>query len=392
MLCAFAMSSCSKNEVTEISTSNDNPNTIGLNVGTMVSKAETTTNSLVTSEEIDLYYFDSSEEAASSEINFTYASEAWSSTTKWDAITLSSYFYSMHDGSDPVAVTAGNGSATANEEITADGDTDLVYFGTKLAVQPTNSTITANFKHALSKLTIKGSSENYKLFITKVDFVFLYVAGTPTISVTDEAVSSINWDFGDNIPDGYSYFDNATGVESIIESSDAIGITNSRGDIFILPQTTKATGTYEGENYEIKSCIDVVFRAEDADGNDVLGYEAASTWASLYTEDLDNIADVDADDVLYIKARFTFDNVVTFDAATYYSINLDFDGGDYVYFIPGYCDEDGEIIDFTKDDLGKIPGQPEGGTPVNPDADTPIALSLSVLEWSTAVESTTTLY
>lgn len=121
LLIAGAMSSCSKNEVTEVLPASDNSNGIGFNLVTSVSRAkDTNATEIRAAGAVTLYYYNTGDvddiiEAAAGSIDYTYDSTegVWSqssSEVKWSDLFGSDLvgdatFFSLNKGEDSASDT-----------------------------------------------------------------------------------------------------------------------------------------------------------------------------------------------------------------------------------------------------------------------------------------------
>lgn len=397
-IAAVALSSCSKSEVFEVATPNENPNAIGLTIGSFVSKAgETTTAGLnLAGNKITIY----SNDTKFGSLEFLYSDSNWSNGKTWEDVAFPLYLYSMNTGVQEtgnlaltVAESATSAAAAAYKVLDASttpaapattdaaGQADLVYYGSKLAAIPTGGSITATFKHALSRIKMQAkAAANYDLYISSVRLVNFDGSATPTISFDTNGASQVAWVSDNaNSATAYNYYfdadatDATTGKEYAFSAATAVDFDATVGgniDRYIIPQSTTGVTLTEGVA-DAGAYVEVIYCAYVSDiplagcktGIEHPQYDGSvAAWTAL------------ASTPLYAKVAFpaTLELV----DGTYYNLILDFTGGDIVYIEDGYVDEDGDAI-------AEFPGDaPEAGAKVNVDAQTTICLSVTALEWS----------
>ncbi len=364
---AIAMSSCSKNEVSDIAAPSIDPSVVGLSLGTFATKAETNAASLITSDLVTIY----STEENLNELSFVYETSAWAQASGGEKKWADSWFtngsiplYSLHNGTTPLAVTASTGKADAAFTVagSAADQTDLVYYAAKIAAVPSSGNISATFKHALSrvKFATATSSESITADVKLINLCKLNNTGTPTLYA---ATSSVDW--------------GAT-------SGTATYANDVENDLFIIPQTTAYTtgGAAPADNGSI---VTALFYTKTSDAA-IVGYESATAYkqknpnAKLsLTDDETNKPDTYTG-ALYVKAAFPL--AYTFIAGTYYTLTLNFSGTSVLVAEEGYFSADGAPI-YIYDADEEEPGVDE---PINPDAaDTEIGLTVTVSSWGDTV-------
>ncbi len=385
---AIALSSCSKNDVVEVATPNDNPNTIGLSVGTFATKAgETTTSGLNTSGNVIKVYTGDQNFGTAGTATFTCSDDSWTISVDdtngtWADVSFPLSLYSLNTGvnEDPfgdLPVDPTNGTAAAYTVKTATKDQeDLVYYGAELGAIPSNGEISATFKHALSRIMMqyKASAEsNDKLYIASVKLV--NVSGTETPTISDAA--TIGWSATGDTDATYAYYAATKAETAMSATTTAASFANpTASDMYIIPQTTlEFTATSSDYSY-----VEVVYRSTDDSGTNIVGYAEASDhpqYNSSTWEDADGTA-LAATDPLYVKVAFPVSKVTLVDGV-YYNFVLDFDGSSVIVAEDGFVDDEGKGI--TTPDATPLPGE---GEEINPDASTAIGLTVTVIEWPTA--------
>ncbi len=385
--------SCATNEVTATYAKSDNPDAIGLELASALSRASVDTDAATLEDAtledgtVVLSYKDSAETPVSSSLSFIYTGSEWTeeNSTAWSSITLPATFFSAFDNA---TVDATDG-AISSYVVAADAadQLDLVYFASTLITQPTDSKIAATFKHALSKAVITAlasKTEGLDLFISKVCIDGIDLTGDATISLDENYVSSIAWDVDDSADEEITYY-----VDANVETTGAIEASTTTtaiaGDnMYFIPQSLKATSSTTGTGDEEKttysgSFVTVVYRSSIG-GVDVQGYAVASTWVEKYNINTDEYsADWNPTAPLYVAVKFPL--TYEFLAGTSYSLDLDFDGSNIYYDEGAFVDEDGDPIEDTKGE----PGTPEGDENPNPDNEDVIGLTVSVQAWGDVV-------
>ncbi len=416
---AIALSSCSENEITEIATPNENPNVIGLSIGSFATKAETTTTTLNTEDNIIKIYSTDSDFASSGNIEFKYDdTSTWASTADdaetWENADFPLYLYSLNTGvkaSGNLVVTPTTGSAAAaatatytpaavtNAETPVDQN-DLVYYGSRLAMIPTNGNISATFKHALSRIMMQvKAADGYNIYIANVKLVNVIGTDTPTISVDDASASSIAWANEGKTASSNSYsvtynhyydvdatLDDVSTTESAVEgyvytftdatAQDLATAAGSNKDMYIIPQTSPAydTSAIKGTHVEVTCCMYI-------GTTPVLGYRTGSEHIEYNATDEDWLALEDTP--LYVKLAFPV-NEVTLNDGTYYNFVLDFTGADIEIAEDGYVDDEGEgVEDFPADAT-----EPSTEDDVNVDSETAISLTVTAIAWPDDADAT----
>lgn len=231
LLCAVALSSCSKNEITEqvFTTTSDDPEAIRLDIGASSTKGEEVfADDLRANLDIDMYYQTAT---TTGTITFAYVSSSagwvqvvdggdealkWSDLGGEDGGAYPVTFYSFIEGlgSDGtttnasylnIAPTYTSTSATTNGTFTVGSSNiekhiDLIASSTVLQAAPSGNAFTAVYDHALSKADVRlitqTSTIANEVMILKADFKNLINEGTnPTITAATDAIS---WTVNDN--------------------------------------------------------------------------------------------------------------------------------------------------------------------------------------------------
>lgn len=415
---AVALSSCSKNEVTEVATPNDNLNTIGLSIGSFATKSTETTTTLLNTEnnELSIYSYETSLIESGGTGTFdtqefkSEGNDSWTNTAietqTWKGVTFPLFLFSMNDGtvtedygnieltpavsdSESPAIVADDAIVyTALTEFSVEedvaGQQDLVYYGAALAAIPTNGEITAVFKHALSRVKMTYEAEKgVNLYIGKVSLVNVSGTEKHVISVNDAGASSIAWSTPESQTDSYVYYT----IEEVVklEGTDA-GLDSesytAANDMYIIPQAV--TG-YEAEGNDALAYVEVVYIAEDETEIPLVGYTSGEKYpdtASLIWGDDDTYSNiVKVNEPLYVKVAFPLS--YTFVDGVYYNLNLDFGGADIFVTEDGYFDKDGDAVTMPTD----ATVTPEEDDYVNVDAETEIGLTVTVSTWPTSSSS-----
>lgn len=395
---AIALSSCSKNEVLEAATPNDNPNTIGLSVGTFTTKAgETTTTSLNKSGNTIKIYSSDPVDATTpfGTRTFTYSDgDGWtvdSGKTTWSGVGFPLSLFSLNNGASGILLPDDLGPdvslAAAYADYTVKATTseqeDLIYYGAQLAAIPLNGVINATFKHALSRVMMQcQASVSYNtinFYVASVKLV--QVDGTSKPSIRNDA--TITWadsssDLVNDADASYTYFTNsATETALTLDSRSYTSFSESISDMYIIPQTTEA---FDKASTATSSYVEVVYRSQSTTGINIVGYDLASNHPQYISSDDDWSAI--ASSPLYVKVAFPVDETTLTDGV-YYNFVLDFDGGDIEVAEDGFFTEEGNSITI-----------PTGATApkeediINPDAaTTTIGLSINIIDWPSATDS-----
>lgn len=404
---SIVLSSCSKNDVSEVSNPNDNPNSIGLTVGTYTTKAETNTTGMnATDNVVNLYYYNN--EGTKDNLSFTYNGSTWDEAegTTWsnfdDLFPVT--FFSLNSGKTPSGnieystytenlaysneYTVSGNVHSSNSDRTITDQEDLVYYGAKLAAIPTGNNITAVFKHALSRIKIQYKTpENTLLYIAKVRIYNVDGKAIATISVSDESISSIAWSDNTGNSSSYNYFADATASTDTPESpvlasqlattTTATDFAATTNDRYIIPQEVEFTSVSNTQSayIEVIYCSTYIDDTQK-DETPIIGYKRAG----LHEESpnfIDNVT-IFEDTPLYAKVAFPLTDF-TFEAASYYNLVLNFDGNNILGAADSFVDKDGneyDLKDYNDDNL------PEKDEDVNPDSENKVGLTIKVLQWS----------
>ncbi len=382
---AIALSSCSKNDVSEIANPNENPNAIGLNVGAFATKStETLTSTLQSASSstsgdtnnVTLYSNDTNF-GDSGVLKFSYSSSTWSNigTYTWAGVDFTMSVYSAHDGAN-VAVTPATGSLSYSVEDLVSKQVDLVYFGQTLSAIPTAGVISATYKHALSRIKMTNlTSSTMTTTVTGVELMGFDGEATATIT---PATNTIVWSNNAAANLNYAY--------------DLASASTTSNDMYIIPYKTAAfvedavTGNLGNAPYTGKSGVTALC-VTSVSGTPIAGFADVDDFKdlnpSVESVKVSGVAE-EYDGAMYVKAIFPI-NGVEFIDGKYYNLQLNFAGASIYYYDDNYYTEDGEELVITGDTT--TPG-PEEGDPINPTATDLIGLTVIVNSWP-AVENTT---
>ncbi len=373
-MAAAVLSSCSKNEISEIATPNENPNAIGLNVGTFATKsAVTTTGTLETYAGVTLY----SANTTFGNLPFSYASNIWTNTASktWAGVTFPVEVYSMHDGANVELTDQQLASFSVATDV-AD-QKDLVYFAQTINAIPTSGMISATYKHALSR--VKMSEKTNEDVVTSISQVSLVGFDGTAVPAMDADDNTISWT-------GNSDAQTASYVYDLENASTA---TN---DMYIIPQTSIDFAEDTDGNADLSSTIS---------GVSLLCYttvaeepRAGFVSVAVFKEKNPLVESVKIEGAseeytgaMYIRAILPID-AKDFTDAIYYNLELNLAGANIYYNHDG--DGDGEVDYYTKDGEKLVitgtesENKPKPEDPINPDATDLISLSIIVLEWPEA--------
>ncbi|MFI3323017.1 MAG: hypothetical protein R3Y50_10940 [Rikenellaceae bacterium] len=387
LLIVAAMSSCSKDEVTEVLPQGDNANVLGLSVSSGVTKgADVTTASLENNTKVKLYAVKTDKTVYTSD--FTFDSGDWSSSDAptWTALGLPGEtvkFYSVHDGEGPIILDVSDTSVGATLEHTTSQESadhkDLVYYAGSLAAIPAGGKIQAYHKHALSKVNVKASTGDLKVYIARVRLV--NADSKANAAMLD---NSVTWTNNTDVTDLFNYYADANASNTLVASQfddELIKLADTNPDILMVPQTLAATCKSDINDDLSDSYIEVIYCAEDKDGNPLVGYSEASKYPEY-----DNITneDVTTTTPLYVKAAFPVSYAFVDDTAYIISLGLggidDSTGG--LNLSDNYVDKDGNDIELGD----KVdPDLPEEGDPIFPTGNTQIDITVKVCDWDSEV-------
>lgn len=397
---SIVLSSCSKNDVSEVANPNDNPNSIGLTVGTYTTKAETNTTGMnATDNVVNIYYYGAGDNDGS--LSFTYSGSTWSeaNSTTWsnfdDLFPVT--FFSLNSGTTPSGdieyksitdESAITSTYQVKGDVSSDNDNrditeqeDLVYYGAKLAAIPTGNNITAVFKHALSRIKMQYlTTDDMLLYIAKVRICNIDGSAIATVTVTDESVSSITWGSNSGYESTYNYFADATAstdtatdpklAGKLNATTTATDFADAEDDRFIIPQTASFTSVDFNSSY-----IEVIYCSTSKAGTPIIGYTSADLHPH-FSEFTDK--GILANTPLYAKVAFPLTDF-TFSAASYYNLILNFDGNNILGAADDFVDKDGNEYDTDDFEDSHLPGKDED---VNPESTNKIGLTVAVLQWS----------
>ncbi len=361
---ALVLSSCSKNEVVNEMPQVDNPDVIGLDIATGVTKADTETVDLQSG--VTVSYYDGTAEA---NLTFACTDGVWADNAegkKWVDLSIPGStvnFYSMHDGSNAVNLTmTGNDAATApavSQTATAMPEVDYVHYAAAVSAVPAGGKLAATFSHATSKVNVAPKFAEGEAWLSMVTVKNFGVNGTATISVANTA----QWSTPTSMTSAFPYLKAAA-------ASKVSGTIINTG--YIIPQTVTGPAVVADEiNVDDLATLDyveVVYRYEDAADKDIVGFENYADWKAAHPDQ--NITTTLADtDPLYIKVAFPLPANQVFASNTQYTLNLNIPGG----YVIGkfYVDENGEET--------KVPLEPlEPGDPVVPSPNQYIGITVTV--------------
>ncbi|MFI3333541.1 MAG: hypothetical protein SNI32_07720 [Rikenellaceae bacterium] len=231
LLLAGAMSSCSKNEVTEVLPASDNINAIGMSVVSNATRGvETTTTTMEAATKILLDYWHNPDSGATSGSITDLAQDGddasvWMSQSRtWDEIKFPVTFYSLHNGGVDaddayaafsvtnsgaayseytVAGTVSNSGAAFDSYIDISQNQDLIALSTTLTGIPHAGIITGAFQHAQSRIEIYSDQGDYIPYIKST--IFMNLKNKGSLSISNESVCT--WGSYD-APMPYLYFNN----------------------------------------------------------------------------------------------------------------------------------------------------------------------------------------
>ena len=378
-----AMASCSENEVTEVATPNDNPNTIGLSTGMFATKSTvTTTNTLETVGAVSVY----SDHANVPKLSFTFSllEDKWSQKSgddvkTWEDVTnIKDGFkvYSMFDGAN-VDLT----DSVTNHNFTVSNDVadqkDLVYFMQKISAIPSGNAIHAIYKHALSRIRMVDATAPLEMGVhigtasDAVKFNGFDMDGNITLNAE---IDTMTWDL--------SALDTASRsatVSKILTSSD----NSIDHDMYILPQDGKSF-TYEMNSGNTPATnVEVLCWTKTKAGAPRAGWESVTAYKAENPEVhnvqvFKNGSYIDYYDAMYVKALFPITDMVKFKDAIYYNLQLNFQGTIYYAENDNYYDADGNKLTINGNETGP---KPDKGEPINPDPRAPIGLTVVAKGW-----------
>ncbi|MFI3314130.1 MAG: fimbrillin family protein [Rikenellaceae bacterium] len=412
LLLAVALSSCSKDVITnEVITSSDD-GIVTINVTAAKTRGvDITTTALENSESgVKLHIIDSgSDDALTNDAyDFTASSSDWSQTSettlKWSDIDFPSNFYSMHDGTSQ-SLSVGNGEATLSYTVTGNSTDhkDLVYHASTLSSIPSGGTINVFHKHALSKINFYAGTGGNKAYIAKVSLVNVDGEGEVTIKPVDSSelstASGVSWDNGASNNNTFLYYAIETTIPTALQSTvttsattNPIVTSDASAPLMILPQeTTGATAaqiaTAAGISAITGSYIEVIYYLTDSLDTPLVGYSAVSILS-----DANTYINEDQTKTLYVKAAFPL--TADFDANYEYNITLGLGmsgstGG--LLITDNYVDKGGNNITLTKKDTSTstTPTIPEidTGDEILGDGDDDIDIVVSVNSWDAGDDS-----
>ncbi len=401
MLCAVAMSSCSKDEPNAESGSTYSSDLVSINVSSGTTRGTDTTTATLEGTEgsygtVELFIFDDG--SINSSYTFTYDGSDWGqSQIKWSDITFPATFLSMHDGTaQALTVSTEDEEATLDYTVSNESSThkDLVYHASTLSAIPTGGVINAYHKHALSKINLYAATGGNKVYIARVQFVNVNDKGTATINaVTASETSTTNgldWS-NETSTDDYEYFyiDSYSGTYSFLQSTDDDGdpIINDDDDapFMIIPQeTTPTTSTNIASNgiNATGSYLEVIYYMTDSNDMPIVGYSSVAALSNA-----SDYIDADQDKTLYLMGAFPVD--YDFEANKEYDITLGLGksgstGG--ILLVDYYVDQDGDPVELTKvdsttsDDETEIP-EIDPGDDILPNSDEYINITVDVYDW-----------
>ncbi len=385
-LMAGMLSSCSENVVTEVLPQSDNANLIGLDLAAALTRGtETVTGTLEsagTTNDIDVHYVDNTTSPVKGTLYFKYSSSAWAQTAgtpiKWSDIDLPATFYSLHDGTDNVAITATPSTYTSDivgDKFTPATDItlqkDLVYFATTVSALPSGSAISGNYAHALTRaMILSNHGVNYIPTYTSVKLKNVAGFGTPTITTSD-----ITWTTTEAAT-SYTYLNASSSPLEMAANADVANIATSANsataNMLIIPQElTATTATGDGTSAAVTptgAYVEVIYRMEDANGADVAGYADAVDCPAY---------DGSTTGALYIKVAYCLSTALEMNNGISYNLNLNVASNGGVLLEDNYVEADGTPT--------TIPIEPlDPGDTVIPSEGDDIGITIGVTGWSDA--------
>ncbi len=382
-----AMSSCSKNEVTEVLPEGDNSNKVGINISSGATKGvDLMTNDIETQGDIKLYAI-SEKTSEPTSYMFKFTDGDWISgvAPSWDEIGIPVVFYSAHEGTNPVELSV---KVTNTSDLTTEANLgyevstassvshkDLVFHASKVNSIPLGGKINAYHTHGLSKINFLASTGTNKAYIARVQLMNVDKNGVATITPKN----AISWSENSEIGMDYCYYADPTAsssqVAAMFDEGDYIATDKTKSAIMMIPQTlndpdvfTTTTGLEAGTYVEVIYCL------EDSEGNPIVGYTSADKHYE-FDKFPDDIA---ANTPLYVKVAFgvKYDLV----AGKQYDITLGLGrenstGG--IVLGKEFVDKDGDPIDTDPVDTGI----PEPGEPAIPGASTQVDITVNVGDW-----------
>ncbi len=410
LLLVGAMSSCSKNDVTEVLHSSDNMNAVGLNVASGVTRgADVTTASIQNTSNIDLYYAST---AKTGKATFTCSAGDWISTDapKWSELGIpgsTTAFYSMNDGSNAYGLVDATSGMTADAAFTTGEESanhkDLVYYAGELAAIPAGGQINAFHKHALSKVNFFATTGSLNVHIARVRLVNVGAESTPTIT----APTTVTWTKVASQDAFFKYYADADASSDKVavsfgdpvtagadNSKVAIMAASTTPSVMMIPQAlvnSFDTATQQGDNVAdvIKGAyIEVIYCATDKNGEAIVGYTEAQKHPQ-YSKMTTGTTDTDitsATTPLYVKAAFPIASLSLGDNKAYDVIlGLGGTGSTGGYVVSDeFVNKDGDKINLGIEET-EIPDIDD---PVFPDADAQIDIIVTVGDWEQQPDNT----
>lgn len=356
---AIALSSCSKNEVSDVAMPNENPNAIGLSVGTFATKSTVTSESTLQGTGVTLTTTD----ATTPTLEFAY-SGGWQNEKNdktWEDVSIPMSVYSAHDGANVTVTADATGSISSySVEDAVSAQKDLVYLGQTISSIPSGGSIVATYKHALSRIKMSNSTSttDWTCEIDGVRLVNVMKTGDAVITPAD---NSIAWTTSGSAQ-SYDYNYATTHVAT--------------DDMFIIPQTTEEAADLT-ESYVEALCV--VYGTDSAE-TPKLGFKDVAAYESYFQCEL-TVTDEEGQDytgALYAKVGFPL-SATEFEPGTYYNFSLNFVDKTIIAG-SGYYTAEGGALTLTREDDGEVV-VPEEGEETTPDESTPIGIKVSVTNW-----------